>query len=263
VGALRVFLSGLVLFPLAWQSRKIYLKKHWKKFLFFASLTNLFPAILFALAQSNLTSSLAGIFNSMTPIFTFSIGVLFYSAPFKINQALGLILGIAGSVALILFSGGSLGEINFFVLFIVLATMFYGIGANYLKKNFSGIKAVAITSLSFMTVLPISFVVLLFSGFFRSAFSHPEAATSFLAILVLAVVGTAMALILYNKMIQTTSPVFASTVTYLIPIIAVLWGFLDGEVLSTFHFVGMGLIISGVYLINKTRAEISPTDDAT
>jgi len=117
VGALRVVISATILLPLALRSHKEYLQKYWKHFLFFAALTNLGPAILFATAQTRISSSLAGVLNSMTPIFTFSIGVLFYGTAFRVNQAVGLVLGIIGSGVLILFSGGELGEINFFAFF--------------------------------------------------------------------------------------------------------------------------------------------------
>lgn len=250
VGALRVVISAVVLLPLALRSYKEYLQKYWKHFLFFAVLTNLGPSILFATAQTRISSSLAGVLNGMTPIFTFSIGVLFFSAPFKVNQAVGLVIGIIGSGLLILFSGGELGEINYFAFFVVLATIFYGLGSNFLSKHFKGIHPVALTSLAFMTVLPVALVVLLSSGFIYTVATHPKALSSFGYIAILAVVGTAMSLILFNRMIQLTSPVFASTVTYLIPIVAVIWGFIDGEALSIWHFVGMALVISGVYFIN-------------
>ncbi|KAA0253230.1 MAG: EamA family transporter [Chlorobiota bacterium] len=240
VGALRVVISAVVLLPLALRSYKEYLQKYWKHFLFFAVLTNLGPSILFATAQTRISSSLAGVLNGMTPIFTFSIGVLFFSAPFKVNQAVGLVI--------------ELGEINYFAFFVVLATIFYGLGSNFLSKHFKGIHPVALTSLAFMTVLPVALVVLLSSGFIYTVATHPKALSSFGYIAILAVVGTAMSLILFNRMIQKTSPVFASTVTYLIPIVAVIWGFIDGEALSIWHFVGMALVISGVYFINMKRS---------
>ncbi len=251
LGALRVVLSGIVLLPFAIKSYKQYLKQYWKKFLFFATVSNLLPAILFAKAEMELSSSLTGILNSTTPIFTFLIGIVIYKSKFRFNQAFGLTLGITGSVVLILFSGGDLGEINFYAFFVVLATLFYGISSNFLKKNFSSINPIALTSLAFMTVLPVAFIILTFSGFFSTAFTHPNALSSFFYILILAVVGTAMALMLFNKVIQETSPVFASTTTYLIPIVAVIWGVLDGETISVWHIAGMALIISGIWFINK------------
>jgi len=251
VGALRVVISATVLLPLALRNQKDYLKKYWRHFLFFAALTNLGPAILFATAQTRISSSLAGVLNSMTPIFTFSIGVMFYGAPFKLNQAMGLVLGIAGSGVLILFSGGELGEVNFFAFLVVLATIFYGTGSNFLSKHFKGIHPIALTSLAFMTILPVALIILISSGFITTITTHPKALASFGYIAILAVVGTAMSLILFNRLIQTTSPVFASTVTYLIPIVAVIWGLLDGETLGIWHLLGMVLIISGVYFINR------------
>ncbi|GAB1348064.1 DMT family transporter [Ignavibacteriales bacterium] len=251
VGALRVVLSAFVLLPVAWKHYLLYLKKYWKHFLFFACMTNLLPAILFAQAQSQISSSLAGILNSMTPIFTFAIGILLFSSPFKVNQALGLILGIAGSVMLILFGGNGLGDINYYAFFVVLATMFYGLGNNFLRKNFMDIPPVALTAVSFMTVLPVALIILLFSGFIGTATTHPLALQSLGYIVILAIVGTAMSLILFNKLIQTTSAVFASTVTYLIPIVAVGWGLLDGETISIMHIGGLVLIISGIWFVSK------------
>ncbi|MBN8545443.1 MAG: DMT family transporter [Ignavibacteria bacterium] len=251
VGALRVVLSALVLLPVAWKHHHQFLRKYWKHFLFFACVTNLLPAILFAQAQSQISSSLAGILNSMTPIFTFGIGIIFFASPFKVNQAAGLIMGIAGSVMLILFSGGGLGNINYYALFVVLATMFYGMGNNFLRKHFMGIPPVALTAVSFLTVLPVAFTILVLAGFFGTVTTHPLAMQSLGYIFILAIVGTAMSLILFNKLIQTTSAVFASTVTYLIPIVAVAWGLLDGETISIMHIGGLILIISGIWFVSK------------
>ncbi|KAB2909061.1 MAG: DMT family transporter [Ignavibacteriales bacterium] len=251
VGSLRVVISAVVLLPLAFKNYALHLKKNWKAFLFFAALTNLGPAILFAIAQTKISSSLAGILDSMTPIFTFLIGVLFYSVKFTISQIGGLLLGIVGSGLLILFSGGDLGEVNFFAFFVVLATVLYGVGSNFLSKRFADMNSVALTSLAFMTILPVATLILISSGFINTMTTKPGAWGAFGYITILGVVGTAMSLILFYRLILVTSPVFASTVTYLIPIVAVLWGFIDGEALSIMHIVGVLLIISGVYFINR------------
>lgn len=254
VGALRVTISALVLAPFAVLHLKKYLKEHWAWFLLFATLSNLMPAILFAVAESQISSSLAGILNSMTPIFTFIIGVLFFSSPFRRNQLIGLSLGITGSVLLILKSSGTgFGNINFYAFFVVLATIFYGFSSNIVKKRFSEIPPAALTSLSFLTILPISVVLLLSTDIYGAIATHEMALASLGYITILSVVGTAIALVLFNKLIQTTTPVFASTVTYLIPVVAVVWGFIDGEHVDILHIISMGMIVGGIYFINYKK----------
>lgn len=215
--------------------------------------SNLIPAILFALAETGLSSSVTGILNSLTPIFTLIVGGLFFSITFEKKKILGLTLGLIGSIILTFVgSAGSLGNFNYYVIYVLIATICYGFGGNMVKSFFPKLNSLIFTSLAVFFVGPISIFYLILTNAYQSL-NHEYAYSSLFYIFVLGAIGTAAALVIFNKLIQNTSAVFASTVTYLIPIAAVFWGILDGEVLYPAHAVGTLFIISGVYFVNKNR----------
>jgi drug/metabolite transporter (DMT)-like permease len=254
VGTIRVVFAFLFLLPFSFMFIKKYFKEYWKKILTYGILANLIPAILFSIAQTGLTSSLTGVLNSLTPIMTFLIGVILFKSIIKKAQVAGLIIGFAGTFALAFVnSAGELGSFNYFALFVIAATICYGISVNMVKTSFSNINSVALTSLAFLMTGPLALIILLSTDFFERLAVQPEAWASLGYIFLLGVAGTAFALIFFNKLVQLTTAVFASAVTYLIPIIAVMWGVIDGEPFFFYHFIGMALIIAGVYIVNRFR----------
>lgn len=254
VGTLRIIFACLVLLPIALKNIKGNLKIHWKKFLVLGLISNLIPAILFATAETQLSSSLAGMLNALTPVCTIIVGVAFFKSRINLPISSGLFLGLIGSI-IISFVGGSgeLGAFNFYALLVIIATMLYGISGNLIKDYVDTFDPVVLVSLTTLTIGPISLVVLLTTDFVSKTVSHPDATFSLLCIFILGAVGTALALAIFNKLIKTTTAVFASSVTYLIPIAAIGWGIIDGELLFPLHFVGMGLIILSVVIINKYK----------
>ena len=254
VGAIRVTFACLVMLPIAVKHLRTVYKYHWKKILTLGFIANLMPAILFAAAETGLSSSLTGILNSLTPIFTIIIGTMFFKVPMSSKQTIGLVVGFTGSILLsFIGSSGELGTFNYFALFVILATLFYGISANMVKTYFLNINSVILTSLAMFSIGPFGIVYLLTTDFVYKLETLDGAWASLGYLFILGAVGTAFALVLFNKLIQITSAVFASTVTYLIPIAAVVWGLIDGESLFLMHFVGMALIILGVYIVNKNK----------
>lgn len=254
VGTIRVSFAFLVMLPIAVKYLRTVYKYNWKKILTLGFVANLMPAILFAAAETGLSSSLAGILNSLSPIFTIIIGTLFFKVPMNNKQIGGLVIGLAGSIALsFIGSGGQLGSFNYYALFVILATLFYGISGNMVKAYFSNISSVTLTSLAMFSIGPFGIMYLLTTDFVFKLQTLDGAWASLGYLFILGAVGTAFALVLFNKLIQITSAVFASTVTYLIPIAAVIWGIIDGESLFLLHFAGMALIIAGVYLVNKNK----------
>lgn len=252
VGTLRIAFAFIVMLPFALKSLTNVFKHYWKKIIVIGFFSNLFPAFLFATAETGISSSLAGILNALTPIMTFIAGVFFFSTNIKTLQVLGLIVGFIGSFALgFINSEGELGEFNYFALFVVLATMMYGFSGNFIKKYLTGIHPVTLTALAMFTVGPLSIILLLTSDFVSRFSSNNEAWISLGYLFLLGAIGTAFALVLFNKLIQRTTAVFASSVTYLIPIMAVIWGILDGESFFLLHLFGMALIIFGVYMVNR------------
>jgi drug/metabolite transporter (DMT)-like permease len=254
VGSIRVVFAFLVLLPFAVRRIKSVFVANWQKIILFGLIANLIPAILYGFAQTGLSSSLTGILNSLTPIFTLLIGLMFFQTKLNKGQVVGLIFGFVGCIVIsIVSASGNIGEFNHFVVFVVIATVLYGIATNMVKSLFVNIDSLTLTSLAFLGVGPIALIILLSTDFITVFNTNSNAAISLFYLFILGVIGTAFSLILFNKLIQITSAVFASTVTYLIPIAAIAWGLIDDEVLFPLHFIGMGLIIGGVYVVNKFK----------
>ncbi len=221
-------------------------------FLIVGCLGNLFPAYLFSLAGSKLDSGVSGALNSTTPLFTLIIGGFFFGSIITKRQIFGIILGFIGALLLILAGAKGL-QFNNYAFYVITATVLYGINLNITKIYITGLNLspFLITSFIFMTIGPVALVVL-FSGDFIDKVQLPEAKMPLFYSILLGVLGSAVAMVLFNKLIQATSAVLASSVTYLIPIVAILWGILDGEAIQIQHFIGMGIILVGVYLVNKS-----------
>ncbi|QSE98434.1 DMT family transporter [Fulvivirga lutea] len=255
VGAIRIIAASVFLIPFAIQGLKNVEKRHWKLLLAVGFFGSLLPAFLFAKAQTQIASSVAGILNALTPLFTMIIGALFFTQKFTARTILGLIIGFGGTVILILAGpGGSIASLNYYALYVVLATIFYGANLNLIKFKIQDLRARTITSLSLALVGPLAAIYLFGATDFINKVSTVEGALFSLgAIVLLGVMGTAIALILFNQLVKITSPIFTSSVTYLIPIVAVMWGIWDGELLYPGHYIGMVAIILGVYLANRKK----------
>lgn len=260
VGAVRILSAALVLLPFSLPALKQLKTSHWK-LLFASGLVGSFlPAFLFATAQTRLSSSVTGILNSLTPLFVLILGVFFFKQNLTKKNLLGIIIGFGGSFLLI-FSSSSHNfwyGINFFTLLVILATLFYGTNLNLIKHYLQDLSPKVITSVSLFLVGPIAAVYLLTMTNFSSRFDNPAPAYEALSfILILGVVGTGFALILFNKLVQLTTPIFTSTVTYLIPIVALGWGMWDGEIILWNHIIGMVTIILSIYIINRQKIKIN------
>lgn len=252
VGTIRISFAFLVMLPFALKSLTTTFKKCWKHIIVIGLFSNLIPAILFATAETGISSSLAGILNALTPIMTLIAGVFFFSTKIKSLQLIGLIIGFIGSLALsFVNSSGGLGAFNHFALLVIVATIMYGISSNFIKKYLTGIHPVTLTALAMFSVGPAAMIVLFSTDFVPKLLSNNQSWMSLSYLFLLGAAGTAFALVLFNKLIQMTTAVFASSVTYLIPIVAVVWGIVDGENFFFTHLIGMSFIIVGVYLVNK------------
>ncbi len=268
IGALRISAAFVVLLPFAlFHARKIP-KSKWKYLLVSGLLGNAIPAVLFPLAQTRLLSSVTGVLNGLTPLFTVLVGALFFSQTLKYKQLVGLGIAFIGAGLLsIAKKGGGFGDVNIYVVFVILAAFFYGISLNVIKSKLSEIPSFPIASCAFLTVGIPSMLFLFFGTPFLSHFQEAQEITtqttiippialvwkSFFYIVILGVVGTAIALIIFNKVIQLNDAVFASTVTYFIPIVAIFWGVMDNEPLQSGHFIGMALIVFGVFIANRWK----------
>ena len=255
VGALRIVAASLFLVPLSLAGLRKVKRHEWKFLLAVGFFGSLLPAFLFAKAQTQIASSVAGILNALTPLFTMIIGAVFFTQRFTLRTVIGLIIGFFGTIILILAGpGGSVGAVNYYALFVVLATIFYGANLNIIKFKLPDLQARTITSISLGLVGPMAAIFLFSATDFVNKLNHVEGAYwSMGAVVLLGVMGTAIALIFFNQLVKITNPIFTSSVTYIIPIVAVLWGIWDGEQLFPGHYIGMVAIIAGVYLANKKK----------
>ncbi len=253
VGALRIVSAGVFLAPIALRRLIKLTRKNWQTLLLVGFVGSFGPAFLFALAQTRLQSGLTGVLNALTPLFTILIGSFFFGTKVSWNNTVGIAIGFVGTVVLIMAgSGGSLAGFNFYALFVVLATIMYGANLNVIKSRLSGLKPLTITSVSLLMVLPLALVILASATDFSTKILYEDEAWVALGyVCLLGVMGTAIALIIFNKMVQLSTPLFSSSVTYIIPIVAVIWGLIDGEELIFLHFVSMALIIVGVFIANR------------
>lgn len=253
VGTLRITFAFLVMLPFALKRIKKVSGDKWKFFAFTGLISNLVPAVLFALAQTKLESSLTGILNALSPLFTLIIAVFMFKFKPNTYQYGGFFLGMAGTIGLSLVnSSGGMGNMNVYVWLIVLATICYALSLNFIKYFLSDVNSLTITSLSLLIAGPFSIIILLSTDFIGRINFSGEFLFAIICIAVLGILGTAIALILYTKLIHMNSPLFASSVTYLVPVVAIMWGVWDSEVLFPLHFAGMGLILLGIYFINKS-----------
>lgn len=243
IASLRIFISFIFLLPIAIKNIRLVNRRNIGSFLIIGFIGSAFPAFLYPAAQTNIDSSVAGMLNSLTPVFTLLFGIFFYSRKAKTHQVLGIILGFIGAAGLI-YKGSF--SFNSYGLYIVLATMFYGISSNQVAqlKNINGM---IITALAFLFVGPIAGINLVLSDFSEAVqTAHWLRNLGYIAIL--SIFGSGLALALFNILILRTSPVFASSVTYLIPIVATLWGIIDSEAITSFMIISVICIMGGVYL---------------
>jgi drug/metabolite transporter (DMT)-like permease len=253
VGAIRVVAASVFLLPFALTRLKELKGNHYPKLLLSGLLGIFFPAFLFATAQTQMDSAITGILNSLTPICTMIIGVIIFKQGFKASSLLGIFIGLAGTILLIISrAGGEIGGINLYAIFVIVACICYGMNVNFIKFKFGDLKALTITSVSLMLIGPLALIYLLLFSPFTTTIAAQEGAWEALSYLILlGFMSTSIATILFNRLIKISTPLFASSITYLIPIVAVMWGLLDGEQLVLGHFIGMAAIIGGVYLANK------------
>src|SRR5690606_30168135 len=248
VGALRLAIAGLVLVGFGVRNFKSIPKKLMPWVVVGGCMGNFIPMFLFPIAQQKVSSSMAGILDSLVPIFILIFGFLLFGIKSRWTQILGASIGFIGAAVLIREDGTGQSSDLFHSLLIVLATIFYGLNGLIVSRYLSGIPSFKLSSVVFSIWLAPALLILGWNGFFSEFRATPEQMKGLGFVAILGLVGTAAAMILFYKLIQQTSAIFASVVTYLMPIVAVFWGILDGEKLALTHVAGGLLILLGVYL---------------
>ncbi len=247
----RLFIAWLVLLPLLFRHARHYVA-HWRPLLGTALLGNGIPAFLFAFAQSRIDSALAGMLNSLSPLFTLLVGVVVFSVRLRFINVLGVLLGLAGALGTIAFGRGEgPGAWNSFALLPILGTICYGFSGNIVKHKLYMLPATAVAVLAISLVGPLGLAGILATGLPRTLATNPHAWHALGYVAILAIFGTGMSLILWNQLIKLTSAVWAASVTYIMPVVAIGWGVLDGEPLLPLQLLMVVVILLGVYLVNK------------
>ena len=252
VATLRLFMAFLFV---AWIGRKFYhnipTDKLWQLFLT-GVIGNGIPPFLFTKAQTYLDSGIVGILNVLVPLFTLFIGVIFYNLKVKLLNYTGIFIGILGTIYLLL---PDIKELNekalLYSLMVVVATVCYAWSANIIKAHLQELGALQITTISYTFIGPWAGIYLFSGDFLEIMQTHPKAWSSFGYTAILAIIGSALSVIAFNKLIKMTGAIFATSCTYIIPIVAILWGVIDNEIITAHHISGFMIIIAGVYLVNK------------
>ena len=252
LASLRMIFAASVIYIYSYNSIKKIPKKSWKWIVITAYLGTFFPVYLISYGQTEIESGLASIITTVTPINTLIIGIIFFSLTFSIKQLLGLFIGLVGAVLLLYeASETNLNSNIYFSFFIYLTTVGYAASVNLIKKYLTNIPPEAVTAGIFLSISPPAIIVLYFSDFTDLNFQDPLILKSIFFVLVLGVFGSAIAQTLFNKFVKISSPIFASAVTYTMPVVAIFWALIDGEILSIMQFFATAIILIGVYLVNK------------
>jgi len=255
LGSLRIIFSGLALFLVGFSRIKGLDKKHWKWLVISGLLGTGIPVFLFAFAETEIDSAIAAVLNSLVPLNT----ILFGFAVFKIastrRQIMGVIIGFVGTAILIV-SGAELNPDQNYLYagFVILSSILYAFNVNIIKKYLQEVKPLAIAVGNFIPIIIPALIILLVTGFFNSeSLKADTLGMSLIYVAILSVFGTALAKVMFNKLVQISTPVFASSVTYLMPVVSLIWGFLDGEKFSLIQGLATAIILLGVYLANRKK----------
>ena len=246
LGALRVIISAFFIFIFGLHTLKKIPKAKWKWLIVSGFLGTFFPVFLFAFAETEIDSSTTSILNSLVPLNTMLLGFAIFKISSSKRQVLGVIIGFSGT-ALLIMSGSKLNpDQNYmYASFVLLSGIFYGLNVNIIKRYLQDVTSVSIVFGNFVAIIIPACLVLIWTDFFENNIFN---------VVILSLFGTVLAKILFNKLVQMATPVFASSVTYLMPVVAIGWGVLDGELFNLIQGIAALLILLGVYLSHKIKA---------
>jgi len=258
VGVLRIIIAAIFLFIIGFKSLRAISRGQWKWVAISGMVGSFIPIFLFAFAQTQIDSGIASILNSLVPLFTIVVGYFVFRSAFNSNQLLGVIVGLAGAILLIVMGS----EINpgrnyWYSGLVIIATICYAFNANIIKSKLYDVTPLGIAVGNFAIMLLPALLILPFSGVFEAKVTEGDNFLSSLGyIVILCILGTCIAKVMFNKLIHISSPVFSVSVTYLIPIVGIFWGVLDGEKFTWKQFLTGTIILFGVYLVNKKKKHL-------
>jgi len=252
LGSLRIIFSSIIIFAFAWNTLKIISKKEWKWIIISAFLGSFFPAFLFAFAETEIDSSIASVLNSLVPLNTVIIGAIVFKIASSKKQIIGVFVGFIGTYLLIDRGMHLNPDQNYFYAgLVILCSFLYGFNVNIIKKYLNDVPAVTIAAGHFSVIFIPAIIIFSLSDFKSDQIYDPDTIKSIGYVLILSTFGTALAKVLFNKLVQMSTAVFASSVTYSLLIVSLFWGILDGELFSFNQLMATILIVLGVLLSSR------------
>ena len=252
LGSLRIIFSSIIIFAFAWNTLKIISKKEWKWIIISAFLGSFFPAFLFAFAETEIDSSIASVLNSLVPLNTVIIGAIVFKIASSKKQIIGVVVGFIGTYLLIDRGMHLNPDQNYlYAGLVILCSFLYGFNVNIIKKYLNDVPAVTIAAGHFSVIFIPAIIIFLLSDFKSDQIYDPDTIKSIGYVLILSAFGTALAKVLFNKLVQMSTAVFASSVTYSLLIVSLFWGILDGELFSFNQLMATMLIVLGVLLSSR------------
>lgn len=256
VAAIRMLSAGLLSLPFAYQSFKNLPKNQQAYSILTGILGSFLPAVLFCVAETKISSAMAGMLNALTPLFVLVIGFLFFSLKLVSTKLMGVLIGFVGMILLFFNKKGSLNFTQLpYLLLIVIATICYGINVNIASRYLQGVKPLAIASVAFTFLIPVSIILLWSQGFFNLELTNRTTIRSIGFSAVLGITGTAIATVLFYMLMKKAGPLFSSMVTYGIPFVALGWGQIYGEEIGLLQIAGLLIILTGVYVVNSVNSK--------
>jgi len=255
VASLRILSAGIVLLPVGIQKLRNVPGKKIGFIILSGLLGSFFPAYLFCIAETRIDSSLAASINALTPFFSIIFGFLLFRSQIPALKIIGIVAGLAGCIGLLFSKRMGANENIFFAFFVVCATVFYALNVNLVRHKLHDIGSTTIASFAFASLIIPAAIILLYSGYFKLPFQNPAYLKATLASIVLGVIGTAIASIIFYMMVKRGGVIFASMVTYAIPFVALFWGWLAGENITGMQVLCLVVILCGVYIANINRQQ--------
>ena len=255
VAGLRITIASAFMLPFLVAHYKLDVKKNLKGLLLMGVFGNLIPAFLFTKAETQISSSLTGMLNALTPMFTIIIGMISFNHKISKNQIIGVLVGLIGAIALVMMGDDKDDQTKnvMYSLLVAAATLCYAISVNGIKAYLGHVNSLTATVWSFTLIGPVAAIYLFgFTDVVAHATQHPEGMRSLGFVSILAIVGSALSVVVYNTLIKLSGTVFAASCTYLIPIVAIGWGLFDGEIINLAQILAVIVVITGIWMINSS-----------
>jgi drug/metabolite transporter (DMT)-like permease len=253
VASLRILIATLAFTPVFLFNLKKINFRNWYKYLIVGLAGGGIPPYLFSVAQTKVSSSLAGALNTLTPIFTLILAVIIFKSKIDLKKSLGVVIGLLGASIMIYSTNSEFTGGVFYSSLIVAATILYGFNVNLVKKFFNDHDPTTLTAASFMFFGPFSIFILLNGNFFEVMNSSRDALFSLASVTLLSLFSTVLATVLFFRLVQRSNAIFASSVSFMAPVVALMWGLLDGETFNFIYILSLILILTGVYLTRNNN----------